>query len=104
MTFGDNSKGHIIGVDKIQIIPSTFIENVLYVRGLKHNLISISQLCDIGHKVLFESLLCIVIDPIDNCIAFIGNRQGNVYMIDLNEVSINNHCLVATQTNINEIS
>ena len=25
-------------------------------------------------------------------------------MIDLNEVSINNHCLVATQTNINETS
>ena len=25
-------------------------------------------------------------------------------MIDLNEVCINNHCLVATQTNINETS
>ena len=70
----------------------------MYVKGLRHNLISISQLCDIGYKVLFESHLCIITNPIDNSIIFIGNKQGNVYMIDLNEVSTNNHCLVATQT------
>ena len=37
MTFGDNGKSHIVGIDKIQITPLTFLENVLYVRGLKHN-------------------------------------------------------------------
>ena len=85
ITFGDNGKGHIIRLGKIQITPSTFIENILYVKGLRHNLISISLLCDIGYKVSFESLLCIVTNPIDNSIIFIGNRQGNVYMIDLNK-------------------
>ena len=65
-------------------------------------MISISQLYDIGYKVSFESLVCIVINPIDNYVIFIGNRQDNVYMINLNKVSTNNHCLVATQTNINE--
>ena len=103
ITFGDNGKGYIIGLGKIQITP-TFIEKVLYVRGLRHNLIRISQLCDIGCKVSFESLLCIVTNPIDNSIIFIGNRQGNVYMIDLNKVCTNDHCLIATQTNINETS
>ena len=49
VTFGDNSKGHIIGFGKIYITPSNFIKNVLYVRGLKHNLISISQLSDKGY-------------------------------------------------------
>ena len=104
ITFGDNGKGHIIGFGKIQITPSTFIENILYVKGLRHNLISISQVYDIGYKVSFESLLCIVTNLLDNSIIFINNRQGNIYMIDLNEVSINNHCLVAIQTNINETS
>ena len=42
VTFGDDGKGHIIGIGKIQIIPQTCLENVLYVLGLKHNLISIS--------------------------------------------------------------
>ena len=33
--FGDNGKGHIIGIDKICITPSTFIKNILLVDGLK---------------------------------------------------------------------
>ena len=104
VTFGDNDKGHIIEVGKIQITPSTFIENVLYVKGLKRNLISISQLYDKDYKVSFESLLCIITNPIDDSTIFIGRRQGNIYTIDLNELSTNNHCLVATQAKINETS
>ena len=73
-TFGDSEKGHIIGIGKIQIIPQTCLENVLYVLGLKHNLISISQLCDKGYKVSFESSLCIVTNPFDNSTIFIKNR------------------------------
>ena len=72
VTFGDDSKGHIIGIGKIQIITHTCLENVLYVLGLKHNLIS--QLCDRGYKVSFESSLCIVTNSFDNSTIFIGNR------------------------------
>ena len=42
VTFGDNSKGRIIGIDKIKITPSIFMENVSLVDSLKHNLLSIS--------------------------------------------------------------
>ena len=42
VTFGDDGKGHIIEIGKIQNIPQTCLENVLHVLGLKHNLISIS--------------------------------------------------------------
>ena len=99
VTFGDNSKGHIIGIGKIQITPKICLENVLYVLGLKHNLISISQLCDKGYKVSFESSLCIVTNPLDNSTIFIENRQGNIYMIDLNEITIVNHCLITNNAN-----
>ena len=74
VTFGDNDKGHIVGMDKVKITFSTFLENVLYIKGLKHNLISISQLCDKGFKVLFEASLCIVTDPVNDSIVFIENR------------------------------
>ncbi|KAF1885749.1 hypothetical protein Lal_00008487 [Lupinus albus] len=46
VTYGDNNKGRILGVGRIGKPPSTTIEGVLYVEGLKHNLLSISQLCD----------------------------------------------------------
>ena len=74
VTFGDDDKGHIIRIGKIQIIPQTCLENVLYILGLKYNLISISQLCDRGYKVFFESSLCIVTNSFDNSTIFIGNR------------------------------
>ena len=38
ITFGDDSKGKIIGIDNIKIGPSLLIENVILVDGLKYNL------------------------------------------------------------------
>ena len=102
VTFEDNGKGCIIGFGKIRITPSTFIKNMLHVKGLKHNLISISQLYNKGYKVLFELLLCIITNPIDDSIVFIGHRQDNVYMIDLNKLSTNDHYFIAIQAKINE--
>ena len=96
MTFGDNDKGHIIEFGKIWITPFTFIKNVLYVKDLKSNSISISQLYDKSYKISFEASLCIVTNPIDDNIIFIDHRQGNVYMINLNELSTSDHYLVAT--------
>ena len=53
MTFEDNGKGRIIGHGSIGNNSSSLIENVLFVDGLKHNLLSISQLCDKGFKMIF---------------------------------------------------
>ena len=102
VTFGDNSKGKIIGIDNIGMTLSKYIENILLVDGLKHNLLSISQFCDKGYKVIFESSVCIVTSPINEGIKFVGHRHGNVYTIDLNDPSkINMQCLVALNAKIN---
>ena len=103
VTFGDDGKGHIIGIGKIQIIPQTCLENVLYVLGLKYNLINISQLCDKDYKFCFQSSLCIINNPFDGSTIFIRNRQGNIYMIDLNDITIVNHCLIANNAKSNEL-
>ena len=96
VTFGDNGKGKIIGTGKINITPSSCIENVLYVDGLKHNLLSISQFCDKGCKVVFESSLCIVSSLNDSDVKLIGHRHGNIYMVDLENLPIKDgQCLVA---------
>ena len=34
--------------------------NVMYVDGLKHNLLSVSQMCDQGNEVVFRSNGCVV--------------------------------------------
>ena len=62
MTFGDNGKGRIIRHGFIGNNSSSLIENVLLVDGLEHNLLGISQFCDKGFKVIFESSHCIIKD------------------------------------------
>jgi len=62
VTFGDNSKGTIIGIGNIEISTSLLIENVVLIDGLKHNLLSISQLCDRGFKVVFDVSSCNIYD------------------------------------------
>ena len=52
VTFGDSSKGNIIGIGDIGN-ENFRIENVQLVTGLKYNLLSISQLCDNGCKVVW---------------------------------------------------
>ena len=71
VTFGDDSKGKIIGICNIKIGSSSpLTENIILVDGLKHNLLSISQLCDRGFKVIFNDLACNVLD-----------RQTNAYVL-----------------------
>ena len=98
VTFGDNSKGKIVGIGNIGNPEDPSIENVLLVDGLKHNLISISQLCDKGYKVIFDKKVCTIIDTITKKVLFIGNRKNNVYRIKIQyepKTSINS-CLVAS--------
>ena len=54
VTFEGNQKGMITCVGKVCVPPYPYIDNVLLVKGLKHNLLRISQLCDSGYNVTFN--------------------------------------------------
>ena len=95
--YGDNSRGKILGVGKIGKDLSTSIDNVLYVEGLKHSLLSISQLCDKGNRVIFDSDSCIIEDKNSKLVRMIGNRIGNIYMINLDEVSSHDACCLLSK-------
>jgi len=73
VTYGDNNNGRILGNGVISNGPSINIKNVLLVEGLKHNLISISQLCYKGFKVMFEPNHCLIYDSCGSII-LIGKK------------------------------
>ena len=87
VTYGDNNKGKILGVGKVGNVSNLVIENVLFVDGLEHNLLSISQLCDMGNKVTFTSDFCYIKSAIDDSVKFVGRRSNNTYLIDLDEIT-----------------
>ena len=62
VTFGDGSKSQIKGKGVISLPRLLDIANVLYVKGLKVNLLSISQICDQDFMVLFSKGKCLVMD------------------------------------------
>ena len=78
--FGDNAKGKVIGKGRVGKSKQTCIENVLLVKGLKYNLLSISQLCDKGNKVTSNSNSCIVENNNDKQIKLTVKRLNNIYI------------------------
>ncbi|XP_056861959.1 uncharacterized protein LOC130509786 [Raphanus sativus] len=76
VTFGDGGQGKIcaIGITSRSDVPK--LSNVYFVEGLKANLISVSQLCDEGLEVIFNSKECRAIDARNN-VVLRGIRSGN---------------------------
>jgi hypothetical protein len=62
VTFGDNSKRKIIGVGNIGGKSSPSIEKVFLVNSRKHNLLSISQLCNKGYKIMFDHAYYLILE------------------------------------------
>lgn len=70
-----------------------FCKEVLFVDGLKYNLMSVSQLCDSGHEVLFTHQGYIVKSSKNGEIIAKGTRnKKDLYLIDEKE----NTCLLST--------
>lgn len=51
--FGDGNAAKIIGKGVVEILGVPTLKDVLFVDDLKHNLLSISQICDLGYDVGF---------------------------------------------------
>nr|GEU54595.1 uncharacterized mitochondrial protein AtMg00810-like [Tanacetum cinerariifolium] len=77
-------------------------ENVYFVKDLKYNLFSVSQICDNKNSVLFTNSECIVLGrdfklKDDTNVLLRTPRQHNMYSIDLNNIIPHKNltCLVA---------
>nr|XP_016466327.1 PREDICTED: uncharacterized protein LOC107789075 [Nicotiana tabacum] len=55
VTFGDKSKGNVIGVEKVSLSSTCDVDEVYLVEELGYNLLSISQLCDDDYENFLTS-------------------------------------------------
>jgi len=84
ITFGDNGKGKVKGLGKIAISNDLSISNVLLVESLNFNLLSISQVCDLGFKCIFGVDDVAIISVDDSILIFKGFTYENLYLVDFN--------------------
>ena len=86
VTFGDGSKSQIKGKETISLPRLPDITNVLYVEGLKVNLLSISLVCDQDFMVMFSKGKCLMLNEsgkklisgirtLDNCYELVPNAD-----------------------------
>ncbi|GJU03303.1 putative ribonuclease H-like domain-containing protein [Tanacetum coccineum] len=91
VAFGGNPKGEkITGKGTIKTGNLNF-ENVYFVRELKFNLFSVSQMCDKKNSILFNDTECIVLSPnfklIDESQVLLRvPRKNNMYSVDLKNI------------------
>jgi hypothetical protein len=94
--FGDNGQGRVLGFGKIVITTDHSISKVLLVESLDYNLLSISQLCEMGYNCLFTDKGVTVFRKSDGSYAFSGILRGKLYLMDFNleEMELDK-CLIA---------
>nr|GEX97461.1 ribonuclease H-like domain-containing protein [Tanacetum cinerariifolium]GEX97475.1 ribonuclease H-like domain-containing protein [Tanacetum cinerariifolium] len=91
VAFGGSTKGDkITGIGKIRTNKIDF-EEVFFVKELKFNLFSVSQLCDKENSVLFTESECLVLSPdfkliVESQVLLRAPRQNNMYSFDLKNV------------------
>lgn len=89
--FGGNSLARVAGISTLVLNDGeTKVENVLYVKGLKHNLLSVSQLCDQGYDIVFNSDCC-VLSKSGKLIANATRSTNNLYILD--DTNCEKYCL-----------
>jgi len=89
VTFGNNAPKRIKGKGIVSLNEKTKAQNCLYVNCLKHNILSVRQMCDIGYDVNFHSKYCEIQNAENG--KLVGkeiNTHNNVYVFDDSRVSL----------------
>jgi hypothetical protein len=83
VSFGNDDSTKIIGKGTVRIgNKNTKENNVLLVEDMEHNLLSVSQMCDQGHKVTFDSQKCeIRKEGSGKLIATTTRTSSNIYVL-----------------------
>ncbi|KAI3813734.1 hypothetical protein L1987_18465 [Smallanthus sonchifolius] len=92
VSFGNNSKGGTITGQGTVSNERMSIEKVNFVKELKLNLMSVSQICDQKHWILFTDEECFVLSPSLSKpplekILLTAERKDNLYVLDMNKTT-----------------
>ena len=83
--FADNSRGKVLRLCKIALSTEHSISNGFLVETLNYNLLSVSQLCDMGYNCMFTNEDVTVFRRSDNSLAFKGVRKGKLFLVDFSK-------------------
>ncbi|MCH82370.1 gag-pol polyprotein, partial [Trifolium medium] len=100
VTFGDGAKSEIKGIGELINDDLPKLDDVLLVKELTANLISISQLCDQGLSVNFTKTRCVVMNAKEEVLMKGIRTKDNCYLWVPQESEISSTCLTSKEDNV----
>ncbi|KAK1685797.1 hypothetical protein QYE76_046645 [Lolium multiflorum] len=98
ITFGDNSKGKVLGYGKVAISKDLCLETVMLVEHLGYNLLSIYHLADADYNSYFTKYYVQVFRSDNLKLVLVGYVENNLYVVDLSKESPSfSTCLMAAK-------
>jgi hypothetical protein len=82
IVFDDGSEGKVLGLGKFAISIDHSISNIFLVESVSYNLLSVSQLYEMGYNCLFTNEGVTVFRRSDESVAFKGVLKGKLYLVD----------------------
>ena len=93
ITFGNDNSSKILGKGTISLgRKDASTKNVLLIGNMRHNLLSVSQMCDQGHMLIFNSNECEIMEEgLEKLMATTARTPNIIYI--LNEIGKVSCCL-----------
>jgi hypothetical protein len=98
--FGDGNRGKVKGLGKIAITSEHSLSNVFLVESLGYNLLSVSQLCNMGYNCLFTNIDVSVFRRSDGSLAFKGVLDNKLYLVDFSKENADLDACLMAKTNM----
>jgi hypothetical protein len=95
ITFGDSSQCKVLDHGKIAITTEHSISKVFFIESFDYNLLSVSQLCEMGYNYLFTNKDMTVFKGSDGSFVFKSVLRGKLYLVDFvpEEVELDKHLI-----------
>ena len=84
VSFENNNSKKVLGKGIVKLgSKNSLAKNVLLIENMKHNLLSVSQMCDQGHEITFNSKGCNIRKKVlGKLVATTTRTPNNIYMLD----------------------
>ena len=96
VTFGNDNIGYTMGYGSVKS-GNVIIEDVAFVEGLKHNLLSIGQFTNRGFKVEFDEDLCSISKRESGEVVLTGVKKGSLFVANLKAADKGEMCCFYTK-------
>ncbi|KAK1666697.1 hypothetical protein QYE76_054856 [Lolium multiflorum] len=94
VSFGDNSTSEVLGFGKVVVAHNITFVDVMLVKTLGYNLLSVSALGKMGFAVFIDNDIVVLLWSKTLKVTFVGYREHNLYVVDFSgNTTISAMCL-----------